>query len=366
MKNFLWSILLVYSLTAPAWSAELSSDDLVNAIYNSNVVDKRIPLAVTLDKHQATVSMFVNRDSQTFENDSKIAALKIAKSLLDSDPSLTSAVVQFKSQRFTDYIEIAVGGGDVTAYSAGRKTKDEIARGLEVATVPISGEQLQKDAKSAAAAKDAISASDDNGSSIAADSGQAGGTADSKVATVTGQPLALASPTADKPPEKAAGTLPSLAPPVTAKDKLFKYGRIAFYYPANWLQRPVSRNDWATPDELGLAEFACSTRTGQPFVNLARFTRIGLQQRLRTEAELGTAFDLEVTPPERVRVGYGGGINAVCVISSGREGRLYFKRVYFNCGPELYAITLRCKSVEAALMDRDFKRILGTLHSPRK
>ncbi|HEY9755287.1 MAG TPA: hypothetical protein V6C97_09005 [Oculatellaceae cyanobacterium] len=362
------------------------SDLLVNAIYDANAVDRRIPVMVSVvpERYEATISMFVNRDSSSFDSDSKIAALKIAKSILDAQPSLTLAKVQFKSLKCNDYKEIVVGGGDVSSYNAGRRSKEDIANSLEVVAVPITGEQLQTESNAANAlharlnkAKngDAEKSKTDAGSAVPGASEKQA--ASSSKSARAGDAIAAVAPVV-KPVEKVDAGLSSAStatstPPLAStlpahgpKDKLFVWNSVAFYYPQRWVQRRVSKNAWSTPDEDDVAEIACRTRTGEAQVGLARFFRISLAERLRTESELGTAFDLEVTQPEQVRFGSAKQFVGQSLLSTGREGKIYFRRVYFQLGHDLYALTLRCRDVEASACEREFMRMLATVYMPRQ
>lgn len=374
--------------TRAATDTNSGSDMLVSAIYDANAVDRRIPVMVSVapERYEATISMFVNRDSSSFDYDSKIAALKIAKSILDAQPSLTLAKVQFKSLRCNDYKEIVVGGGDVSSYNAGRRSKEDIANSLEVVDVPITGEQLQTESNAANALLARLN-KERNGDaeeaktvSHAASPGRAETltASSSKIVARTGDAIAAVVP-AVKPVEKvdaglgSAATstpIPSLASTLPAhgpKDKLFVWNPVAFYFPPQWVKRRVSKNAWSTPDEDDVAEIACRTRTGEPQVGLARFFRISLAERLRTESELGTAFNLEVTQPEPVRFGSAKQFIGQSLLSTGREGKIYFHRVYFQLGRDLYALTLRCRDIEASACEREFMRMLATVYTlPQK
>jgi len=142
-------------------------------------------------------------------------------------------------------------------------------------------------------------------------------------------------------------------------------GRVAFFYPPNWSPRAISKNFWATPDEQDLAELACKSKGGNPFLSLSRFNHITEDARLENEAMVGTAFGLEVTTPETIKIGFGSMVVAKSILSTGRDGLIFFKRVYFKDGFELYALTLKCKASEAPSLEPDFMRILSTIHAPR-
>jgi hypothetical protein len=373
--------------TSASGDTNSTSDALVNAIYADNVVDRRIPLTVSIapEKYEATVSMFVSRDSSSFDTDSKIAALKIAKSILDAQPSLTLARVQFKSLRCDDYKEIIVGGGDVSSYNAGRKSKEDVANGLEIVSIPISNEQLQSQSTAASALLARLTKAKEgagfdtgtprtepsNGSPLenptasATPTPENGRTGDNAITAV----VPVLKPTAfSGTGPRTTSASPSASVPAAhgANDKLFIWNSIAFYYPPHWAQRRVSKNAWATPDEDDVAEIACQTRTGQPLVSLARFFRISASERLRTESDLGTAFNLEVTQPEPVRFGSAKQFLGQSLLSTGRDGQIYFRRIYFQMGRELYALTLRCKDSESSTCEREFSRMLATVHTPVK
>ena len=81
---------------------------------------------------------------------------------------------------------------------------------------------------------------------------------------------------------------------------------------------------------------------------------------------MGIAFDLDVSQPEEVKIGCRGVVPATSVTSIGRQVRVYFKRVYFQVGSVLYALTLNAGATPGQPVDRDFSRILSTLHAPRK
>ena len=96
------------------------------------------------------MSMFVNRSSTTFEADCKSAALNIAKALIDSEPSITSVLLRCKSLQCDDCKQVSLGGAEVVAYSAGRKSREEILSSLSIETVPISRKTALSDLNPAA------------------------------------------------------------------------------------------------------------------------------------------------------------------------------------------------------------------------
>jgi hypothetical protein len=355
----------------PVFSAEADQETEAQAleqiVRKARVVDSRIPLTVEINNHQAIVGLSVVRTTPTFELDSKSAALDISRAILDADPDVTSVLTQFKSARSSEYNEVLVGGGEVSSLNAGRVSRDKLLNSLELSTMILVDQPGTSDSKNDKRAESAsfidpstkLKPSDGNAFALLPTDIPGSVTSETPIPAVGSDPyFEQAMREHLKPVPKPHG-------PPRPKDKYFCLGRVAFFYPANWSQRIVSRNDWATPDEQDVAELACKSKGGNPFLSLSRFNHISEDARLQNEAEVGFAFGLEVTKPETIKIGYGNTVLAKSILSTGREGLLYFKRVYFKDGFDLYALTLKCKASEAPALEPEFMRILSTIHAPR-
>jgi hypothetical protein len=351
----------------PASSAEVTRETeaqaLEQVVQKARVVDPRIPLTVEINNHQAIVGLSVARTTSTFELDSKNAALDISRAILDADSDITSVLTQFKSAKSSEYNEVLVGGGEVSSMNAGRVSREQLLNSLELATMILVDQPGSSDTKNEKRPESASFI--DPSTKLKPSDGNAFALLPTDIPGVTSEtpiPAVGSDPYFDQAMREHLKPVPR---PPRPKDKYFCLGRVAFFYPPNWAPRVVSRNDWATPDEQDIAELACKSKGGNPFLSLSKFNHMSVDARLQNEAEVGFAFGLEVSTPETIKIGYGNSVFAKSVLSTGREGLLYFKRVYFKDGFDLYALTLKCKASEAPALEPEFMRVLSTIHAPR-
>jgi hypothetical protein len=354
--------------SAPAFSEEVAQETeaqaLEQVVQKAKVVDPRIPLTIEINNHQAIIGLSVARTTPTFELDSKNAALDISRAIMDADAEVTSVLTQFKSAKSSEYNEVLIGGGEVSSFNAGRLNREQLLNSLELTTMILveqpgsSNSKNDKRPESASFIDPAKNLKPSNGNAFALLPTDIPGS----VTSETPIPAAGSDPYFEQAMREHLKPAPR---PPRPKDKYFCLGRVAFLYTPNLSQSVVSKNFWATPDEQDLAELACKSKGGNPFLSLSRFNHISEDARLQNEAEVGYAFGLEVTTPETIKIGYGNSVFAKSVLSTGRDGLLYFKRVYFKDGFDLYALTLKCKASEALTLEPDFMRILSTIHAPR-
>lgn len=346
---------------------ETGAQALEDIVHKAKIVDYRIPLVIEITNHQAIVSLSVMRTTSTFELDSKNAALDISRSIMDADPEITSVLTQFKSAKSSEYNEVLVGGGEVSSYNAGRTSREQLLNSLELNAMILVDQPGSSDSKnntkpeSATLVDPTAKLKPSDGNAFALLPTDTSGDITSAIPI----PAVGSDPYFEQTMRERLKSVPRPPGPPRPKDKYFCMGRVAFFYPPNWSPRAISKNFWATPDEQDLAELACKSKGGNPFLSLSRFNHITEDARLLNEAEVGNAFGLEVTTPETIKIGFGSMVVAKSILSTGRDGLIFFKRVYFKDGFDLYALTLKCKASEAPSLEPDFMRILSTIHAPR-
>jgi hypothetical protein len=354
----------LYLSTPLVIAQETSAQALVDIVHRARVIDARIPLEIEIVNHQAIAALSVKRTTSTFELDSKNAAFDISRAIMDADPDITSVLVQFKSASSSEYNEVLVGGGEVSSYNSGRVSREQILNSLELNTMILvvqpgakgTGADIKPESARFADAGSKLKASEGNSFALLPTDTSGGITDEIPIPAVGSDPYFERAVKENSKPVHL---------PRRPRDKYFCMGRVAFFYPPAWTRRAVSKNFWATPDEVDLAEFACRSKGGNPFLSLSKFEHISEEARLENEAMVGAAFGLEVTTPETIKIGYGGVVVAKSILSTGRDGLIYFKRVYFKDGFDLYALTLKCKASEAAALEPDLAHILSTIHAPR-
>ncbi|MBS1993552.1 MAG: hypothetical protein JSS83_23720 [Cyanobacteria bacterium SZAS LIN-3] len=122
------------SAQAETKSPAPSSEKLITLVQSAKILDPDYPIHITLDKTEASVVTV--RHPQATEQDCKIDAVLLAKTIMDAYPKTITRVKLVLSDHNSEAMnELTVTTGDVRAYATGTITKDELLASLEMKKV---------------------------------------------------------------------------------------------------------------------------------------------------------------------------------------------------------------------------------------
>jgi len=123
---------------AAAETISLSKPEVINAIEAAKVLAPGI--SVNADVYRDQVSVSTYRNARANDNDCKIEAAMIAKTVLDLAPKEISRVMIyfFSMANPTQYREVAVTAGDIKAFSAGQTDEKQLISSLKLVEPPMS------------------------------------------------------------------------------------------------------------------------------------------------------------------------------------------------------------------------------------
>ena len=122
----LQAILLSAYLPLTAASAAPSSQDLVSAIEKAKVLSTGTRVAASVNGAEAYVSTY--RNARATDDDCKIEAILVAKTIMDLAPADISRVTVYfyNALRLNKRKEVAVTAGDVKAFGAGQLSQEQL------------------------------------------------------------------------------------------------------------------------------------------------------------------------------------------------------------------------------------------------
>lgn len=137
------SLLVAIALTMCAPGAisankALTSTDMVNLLRSAKAVNPKSALHVAIGDKEVIV--LTGRESKMSDNDCKIDATFVAKTLIDAAPDQIARVkVLFSHENDDKCDQVVVGAGDVKSYGSGQITEDQLLHSLELTSVDGKG-----------------------------------------------------------------------------------------------------------------------------------------------------------------------------------------------------------------------------------
>ncbi len=128
----LQAILLSAYLPLTAASAAPSSQDLVSAIEKAKVLSTGTRVAASVNGAEAYVSTY--RNARATDDDCKIEAILVAKTIMDLAPADISRVTVYfyNALRLNKRKEVAVTAGDVKAFGAGQLSQEQLLASIAI------------------------------------------------------------------------------------------------------------------------------------------------------------------------------------------------------------------------------------------
>ncbi|MBC7998736.1 MAG: hypothetical protein IAF58_12380 [Leptolyngbya sp.] len=116
----------------PARATLVQDKDLVSAIERSKVLSPGVGISVHVDNENERAYVSTFRNPKTDDNDCKIDAVLIARTVIDASNSQICRVTAYFYDRDLSYKEVAVTQGDVAAFGGGQSSKETLLSSLVV------------------------------------------------------------------------------------------------------------------------------------------------------------------------------------------------------------------------------------------
>lgn len=128
-----WALMSFVGLCVLATEAAVPEKTLIGKLTAAKIVRPGSPVVITSNDTEVTVSKHIVDGSTSPENDCKIEAVMIAKTIMDADPTVKRVKTQFYSKSSpTDFSSISVGIGDIKAFGSGAISTEDLMKSLEL------------------------------------------------------------------------------------------------------------------------------------------------------------------------------------------------------------------------------------------
>lgn len=132
------SLAIAWAPAALSANDTMSSADMVNLLRSAKAVNPKSPLHVAVGDKEVIV--LTKREGKMTDNDCKIDATFVAKTLIDAAPEQIARVkVLFSHENDDKCDQVVVGAGDVKSYGSGQITEDQLLHSLELTSAEDKG-----------------------------------------------------------------------------------------------------------------------------------------------------------------------------------------------------------------------------------